>query len=124
MYRKILFAFILILNHSLLMGQIQAAEMPDEEHPFGHESPVHIHDHAHPEQVTHSHENFQSQSDYEEHLNMHDEQHQHGMHIHLSLALPDALVVDAQKQSLTSLPIYGFAHQNQTYAPPIPPPNA
>ena len=110
MYRKILLAFILILNHSLLIGQIQAAEMPDEEHPFGHESPEHFHDHVHSEQVFLSHENFQSQSDYEEHLNTHDEQHQHGMHIHLSLALPDALVVDAQKMSLTSLPIYGFAH--------------
>ncbi len=124
MYTKIIFAIILVMNHSLLFGAIQAAEMPDECHPFGHNTPLDHPDKLSSEQhvLLHATDNNQLHGDCLEHNLEHDEHHEHGMHIHLSLSLPETLEVPVQMQAKLALPPYLANQQYLSYTPPVPPP--
>ncbi|MGJ8689189.1 MAG: hypothetical protein ACSHXZ_06655 [Gammaproteobacteria bacterium] len=126
MYTKIILAILLVFNHSLLFGAIQAAEMPDECHPNGHNSPL-----DHPGQMSskqhalvhiESGTSLDARADCLEHDLEHDEHHEHGMHIHLSLSLTDTLEVPVQIQAMLALPPYQMNHQFLSYTPPVPPP--
>ncbi|MCB1664677.1 MAG: hypothetical protein KDI28_02815 [Pseudomonadales bacterium] len=123
MTRKIVFALLLILNHSLLLGEIQAAEMPDSEHPFGHESPLdHLVEFSLEEHLLHEHHVDGGEHDCEQVHPSHQDHHEHGMHIHLSLALADSLLLDSVPAPRAPQVPYLLTHKNQTYTPPVPPP--
>lgn len=126
-FNKIILAIILILNHSFLFGAIQAAEMPDECHPFGHSMPA---DHSRlmtPEQHAQLHQYDTDPHAAENCLTHHvdhDGHHEHGMHIHLSLSLPETIDITVARQQSLALPPYLLAHKNLSYIPPVPPPTA
>lgn len=122
-HKTILFAIFLILNHSLLIGEIQAAAMPDEEHSVAQESPLeHTQEFSLGEHLMHDHSDIEQIHDCVVDHFEHADHHQHGMHIHLSMALPDDLMVDVQLRSSMPNAPYLFSQQNQTYSPPTPPP--
>lgn len=125
MYTKIILAILLVFNHSLLFGAIQAAEMPDECHPNGHNSPLDHISQMSSEQHALVHlesgVSLDTRIDCLEHDSEHDEHHEHGMHIHLSLDLPETFEVPVQIQAKLALPPYQMNQQFLSYTPPVPP---
>jgi hypothetical protein len=123
LHTKILLAIFLILNHSLLIGEIQAAAMPDEEHSVAQESPMeHAQEFSLGEHLIHDHSVAEAQHDCVVDHFEHADHHQHGMHISLSLALPDEFMINMRFRSSMPNSLYLFSPQNQTYSPPTPPP--
>lgn len=129
--KKILFALLLMLNHSLMFGAVQAASLPDEDHPFGKAIPhdhLHHHDHHdHHEMNEHApshdeshHQTNSAASDDEHHDHHH---HSHGMHAQLNCDLPCSRDLNLQKRCCEALTYYHVTHQSLTYSPPVPPPN-
>ena len=124
---KVLIALLLILNHSVMFGTMTAAEMPDEEHPYGqavnHEN---LHHHSHHDDHHNDHRDHQVVTGNVTDSAHHDENephHEHGVHIHLNMDLPQTISLDLQPQVGQALPGYQLHHHNQTYSPPVPPPN-
>ncbi|WP_237133486.1 hypothetical protein [Pseudohongiella sp. O18] len=54
MYRTVFFALMLVMHYSLAFGAIEAAAMPDEQHPLG-KAIQHNHHHAHADDHSHDH---------------------------------------------------------------------
>lgn len=103
-YKKLLFAMVLVLNHSLMFGVTEAAHIPDAEHPYGHT-------------VNYDHGDDSDQDvDGEQH-------HKHGMHVHLGCALSYSLNFSVQTVPDQALSSCKFLHQSLSYTPPVPPPN-
>jgi hypothetical protein len=124
---KVLIALLLILNHSVMFGTMTAAEMPDEEHPYGqavnHEN---LHHHAHHDDHHSDYHDHQVASGDIMEPGHHDENephHEHGVHIHLNMDLPQTISIDLLPQGSQAVASYHLVHQSQTYSPPVPPPN-
>ena len=125
MHKQILFAIFLILNHSLLIGEIQAAAMLDEEHSIAQESPMeHTQEFSLGEHLIHDHHIDEPPHDCVTDHFEHSDHHQHGMHISVSLALPDDVMMDVRFRSTMPNAAYRFSQQEQTYSLPTPPPTA
>ena len=110
MYKKLLMALLLIINHSVMIGVTEAAHMPDEEHPFGHTVDY---DHA-DEPVEHSSDDGH---DY------HEQHHKHGAHVHLGIALPVNVDVAVQPVDSVFMVTHKALLSGLIYSPPVPPPN-
>jgi hypothetical protein len=117
-YTKVLIALLLILNHSVMLGSMEAEEIPNAEHPYGqtfeHE---HLHHHSHGD------DDHDTPGVSVGHHDEHDPHHEHGAHVHLNLDLPQTIGLDFQRQRSHVLASYQLPHQSQTYSPPVPPPN-
>ena len=110
MYKKLVMALLLILNHSLMIGVTEAAHMPDEEHPYGHTVDY---DHA-AELVEHSPDDGHE---------FHEQHHKHGAHVHLGFALPTNVDGTVPPAGAVLMMNHKFLLSGLTYAPPVPPPN-
>jgi hypothetical protein len=143
--RQILFALLLMLNHSLLLGASQAAYIPDELHPFGSAFPhEHLHAHAH-ETDHHHHEHGHSPDGHEQDDHAlaesqpadsqpafttadapdhdHDTAHSHGVHVPLNCDLPFSLTIALDTAPSDPPASRQHLHAGLAYAPPVPPPN-
>ncbi|MBU2098120.1 MAG: hypothetical protein KKD00_05120 [Gammaproteobacteria bacterium] len=130
LYKKLILAFILLFNHSLMFGVTEAAHIPDEEHPRGyayhagvdqHEHDIdvlHVLDHA----LQHISAQVNASDDAANHAG-HDHHHKHGTHIHLNCELPYSLHFDFQLSGSQVPCAHLITHQSQLYSPPVPPPN-
>ncbi|OGT73778.1 MAG: hypothetical protein A3H44_02695 [Gammaproteobacteria bacterium RIFCSPLOWO2_02_FULL_57_10] len=122
-----MFALLLMLNHSLMFGVMEAAALPDEDHPFGQAVPhEHLHDHNHQVIDEHSHghdsgEHQRAVTGSDDHSQEH--HHSHGVHVQLNCDLPYSLNFNLPKPGCDALTDYHVTHQSLTYAPPVPPPN-
>ncbi len=120
MLKKVLIALLLILNHSVMFGVMEAEEIPDEAHPYGqtfeHE---HLHHHSH----GHEHHDVSSIPMEPGHHDEHEPHHEHGAHTHLSMDAPQTISLDLQREGTQALTSYALPHQSQIYSPPVPPPN-
>ncbi len=141
MSRQILFALLLMLNHSLLFGASQAAYIPDELHPFGSAFPhEHLHEHGHDD---HDHGHGHDHDDHAHNMDQplstpdsphvfdtamapdhdHDTTHSHGAHVPLNCDLPFSLSF-ALNTAHTEPPASSqHMHAGLAFAPPVPPPN-
>ena len=130
-FTKAILALLLILNHSVMVGAMEAEEIPDEAHPYGqtfkHE---HLHHHAH----QHDDHDIAALTDLElsdqethtavpEHHNDQEPHHEHGVHVHLNMDVPQTVHLDLQRRGSEALTSYQRVHQSQTWSPPVPPPN-
>ncbi|MES3008620.1 MAG: hypothetical protein V4751_12710 [Pseudomonadota bacterium] len=120
MLKKVLIALLLILNHSVMFGTMEAEEIPDAAHPYGqtfeHEL---LHHHSH----QHEHHDASSTATDSGHHDEYEPHHEHGAHTHLNMDVPQTISLDLQRQSGQASTSYALPHQSQTYSPPVPPPN-
>ncbi len=126
-YAKVAIALLLILNNSVMFGAIQAAEMPDEHHPWGQayqHDYLHHHSHDHERQGTSLTTLIADHTDalQVEH-DEHHEHHEHGAHSHMNMDLPQTVGLEFRRTASQALTLYELHHQSQTYTPPVPPPN-
>jgi len=140
--RQILFALLLMLNHSLLFGMNQAAYIPDAQHPFGSAFPhEHLHEHGYDH---HDHDHGLNLDDHahEAHQNLdtpdlqqqfdtaiapdhdHDTAHSHGVHFPLNCDLPFSLTFALDTAHSEPPASCQHMHAGLACAPPVPPPNA
>lgn len=125
MYRRVVFALMLVMHYSLAFGAIESAAMPDEHHPFGKAVP---HDHLHP----HLHDNHHHAGDDHSHdvdhqnehaTDLHEHQHKHGINIQLNVDIGGLFALDFYKPDTPSSTPYQLAHTSLSYVPAVPPPN-
>lgn len=105
---KHILILLFLFNHSLMFGVIEAAHLPDADHPYGHAVGYHAHDNAQDNEDVHSAD--------------HDTQ-PHGLHIHLNIDLPSNPDFAFPRAGSQQLAASTSSHQNLAYAPPVPPPN-
>lgn len=123
MYKHLALALLLTLNHSLLFGVMEAAHLPDADHPLGQ---IYTHDHA-------PHADDTDTVEHHDHhvlpqaasatSDSHHADHHHGVHVHLNCDLPEsfdlAYVRPASERPWTCLSLL----PGRTYSPPVPPPD-
>jgi hypothetical protein len=81
------------MHYSLALGALEAATMPDEQHPFGKAIP---HEHHH----SHEHHDSKQQGSAAQHENpgeFHDHHHNYGINIQLNMDLPVLVALDFHK---------------------------
>ncbi len=125
MYRKIVFALLLVLHYSMAFGAIEASTVENDQHHLG---AVVQHDHNHSHETTHDHHfSFSlSTESAEQHQNndgWHEHQHKHGINIQLNIDLPSLFALDFHSTALPPLTAYRFTLNSLSHAPAVPPPN-
>jgi hypothetical protein len=125
-YRKVILAFLLVINYSLAFGAIEAAAMPDEQHPLGKAIQHHHHHHLHADQHSHDHNNLAGQDGKAQQQtadDVHDHQHKHGINIQLNMDIPGLLALDFYRADSPPVTRYRLDLNSLSYAPAVPPPN-
>lgn len=125
MYRKVILAFLLVLHYSLAFGAIEAATLPDEQHPLGkaiHHDHHHVH-HDHHDQDHNNHVEPDGAAPHESAGDTHDHQHKHGVSIQLNMVVSGLCALDFYKSDSPALTPYRLDHNSLSYAPAVPPPD-